>query len=77
MGRLSGLWADVRAHPIAAALELGSLLASIGLFLALVVVLVRGPPVGGSDPLWLLIVVVGAAVAIVWTVVLPLYDRYR
>lgn len=75
MGRLSGLWTDVRAHPVATALELGTLLASVGLFFALVVALARGPPLGESDPLWIAIVVVGAAVSVMWTVVLPVYDR--
>lgn len=77
MGRLSGLWTDVRAHPVAAALEIGSLLASVGLFLGLVAALLRGSPPHSSSGPWLAIVAVGAAVAVVWTVVLPLYDRYR
>lgn len=75
MGRLSGLWADSRAHPVAAALELGSLVASVGLFVALVVALARGPP-DHATRLWAAIVAVGAVLALVWTVILPLYDRY-
>lgn len=74
---LSGLWTDVCAHPVAATLELGTLLASVGLFLALLVALARGPPLYGSTVPWLAIVAVGAAVAVVWTIFLPLYDRYR
>lgn len=77
MDPLSGLWTDVRAHPVAAAVEIGSLLASAGLFLALVVALSLGPPPAGPTALWAGIVAVGAGVAVVWTVVLPLYDRFR
>lgn len=76
MDRLSRLWADVRANPVAAALELGSLLASAGLLLALVAALARGPPPRGPTALWIAIVAVGAGVAVVWTVFLPLYDRF-
>ncbi|WP_114577931.1 hypothetical protein [Saliphagus sp. LR7] len=76
MGWLSGLWADVRATPVAAALELGTVFASAGLFLALVVALAWGPPPRGPTALWAAIVAVGAGVAVVWTVLVPVYDRY-
>lgn len=67
--------AAVRERPVAASLEYGSLLASILLFVGTFVAIASGPPTGSGGP-WLAVVVVGAAFVLLWTFVVPLYDRY-
>lgn len=72
---LTNPFAEFREHPIAVSLEVGSLIVCFGLVGALVVAISRGPPTGW-DPLWVGIVVVGTMFVLLWTVVVPLYERY-
>lgn len=73
---LSELWADVRAHPYAALVELGSFVVSLLLVLATIAAMARGPPVGRGG-LWLAVIVVGVGFATYWTLVRPLAGRLR
>lgn len=73
---LATLWADVRAHPVAAVLELGSVAGCVMLFVGTLAAMVSGPPVA-NESLWLAIIVGGAALVLLWTFVVPLYDRFR
>lgn len=73
---LSELWADVRAHPRAALVELGSFVVSVLLVLATIGAMARGPP-SGRGGLWLAVVLVGVGFATYWTLVRPLADRFR
>ncbi|WP_254766206.1 hypothetical protein [Salinilacihabitans rarus] len=76
---LAALVEEVRAHPVAAALELGSLALAVVLPVATVLALAGGPPpaTGETGPAWLLVLGGGAALALLWTVVVPLYGRLR
>ena len=65
-----------REHPVAAALELGSVLTCALLLLALVVAFLAGPPTGTGGP-WLAIVFVGAGFVLFWTLCWPVYERLR
>ncbi|TYL39621.1 hypothetical protein CV102_04845 [Natronococcus pandeyae] len=71
---LADLAARLRARPIAATIELGSLLVCCLLFVGTVSLLASGAPTGSGGP-WLLIVGVGAAFVVFWTVLVPLYER--
>lgn len=71
---LADLAAQLRAHPVAATIELGSLLVCCLLFVGTVGLLASGAPTGSGRP-WLLIVGVGAAFVVFWTVLVPLYER--
>ncbi|AGB17710.1 hypothetical protein Halru_3144 [Halovivax ruber XH-70] len=73
---LASFLAAVRANPVAAALELGSLVISFLLLLGVVAALATGSP-DQSGGLWLAVVAVGAAFAAFWTVGWPLYERLR
>ncbi|WP_255169423.1 hypothetical protein [Natrononativus amylolyticus] len=73
---LADLVADLRAHPVAATLELGTLAACVLLLIGTLLALAGGPPTAGAGP-WLLVIAVGAAVVVLWTVVVPLYERVR
>lgn len=75
-GGLAALWADVRAHPVAAVLELGSVAGCVLLFVATLAAMVSGPPTA-NEPLWLAIGGGGAGLVLLWTFVVPLYDRFR
>ena len=66
--------ARFRAHPIATALELGSVLVCVCLFVATFAVLATAPPERAATP-WLAIVGVGAAFVLFWTAIVPLYER--
>lgn len=73
-GRLVELAALAREHPVAAALEIGTLLACVVLFVGTIALLASGPPAGRGDP-WLVLIALGAAVVLLWTVFAPLYER--
>ena len=62
------------ADLIATALELGSVLVSCLLFAGTFLLLASGPPTGSGEP-WLALIGVGTAFVLVWTVVVPLYER--
>ncbi|MCU4741195.1 hypothetical protein [Natronoglomus mannanivorans] len=72
---LATLWADVRAHPVAAVLELGSVAGCVLLFVATLVAMVGGPPTA-NESLWLAIIGGGAGLVLLWTFVVPLYNRF-
>ena len=63
-------------HPLAASLELGTVLACVVLFVATFAALSGGPPTG-TGGVWLAVVVLGATVVLFWTVIVPLYERAR
>ena len=66
--------ARVRAIPIAAVLELGSMLVCVLLFVGTLVLLSSGPPTGRGD-FWLALIGLGTAFVVFWTVLVPLYER--
>ncbi|WP_255193470.1 hypothetical protein [Natronobeatus ordinarius] len=74
------LTADLRAaladEPVAVVLELGTLVVCVLLFVGTFVAFSSGPPTGRGGP-WLAVVVVGAAVVLLWTAVIPAFDRLR
>lgn len=72
---LADLVADVRAHPVAVTLELGSLVGCVLLFVGTIAALASGPPTL-NEWLWVAIVGAGAALVLLWTFVVPLYERY-
>ena len=72
----AGLLEAIREHPVAMALEIGTLVACVALFLGTITLLVSGPPMGRGDP-WLAVIGLGVAVVLLWTLVVPLYDRVR
>ncbi|MFA9427410.1 hypothetical protein [Natronorubrum sp. A-ect3] len=71
---IADLVAQIRAVPIAAVLELGSVLVCVLLFLGTLVLLSSGPPTGRGD-LWLALIGLGTAFVVFWTVLVPLYER--
>lgn len=71
---LAGLVAQFREYPVAAALEVGSVLVCCLLFVGTFVLLSSGAPTGRGDP-WLALVGVGTAFVLLWTVLVPLYER--
>lgn len=71
---IASLAAQFRAHPVATALELGSVLVCVLLFVGTLVLLSSGPPTGRGDP-WLVLVGIGAAFVVFWTALVPLYER--
>ncbi|SEQ75413.1 hypothetical protein [Natrinema salaciae] len=73
---LAGLVAQLRTYPVAAAIELGSVLVCGLLFAGTFVLLSSGVPTGRGDP-WLGLIGVGVAFVLFWTVVVPLYERTR
>lgn len=76
---LVALVEEIRAHPVAAALELGSLALAAVLPVATLFALAGGPPAtaGETGPAWLFVLGGGAALALLWTVVVPLYGRLQ
>ncbi|ELY45692.1 hypothetical protein [Natronorubrum sulfidifaciens] len=66
--------ARLRAIPLAAVLELGSLFVCVLLFVGTLGLLSSGPPTGRGD-LWLALIGLGAAFVVFWTVLVPLYER--
>ncbi|MFP8951344.1 hypothetical protein ACLI4Z_00025 [Natrialbaceae archaeon A-arb3/5] len=72
----AGLVEQFRAHPVATTLELGSVLVCVLLFVGTVALLTSGLPQGTGTP-WLVLVGVGAAFVVFWTVLVPLYERTR
>jgi hypothetical protein len=71
---LAGLVAQFREYPVATALEVGSVLVCCLLFAGTFVLLSRGAPTGRGGP-WLALVGVGTAFVLLWTVLVPLYER--
>ena len=71
---LAGIAAQFRAHPIATAIEVGSVLVCVALFAATLSLLVSGPPTGRGDA-WLALIGVGAFFVVFWTALVPLYER--
>ncbi|WP_306054667.1 hypothetical protein [Natronococcus wangiae] len=71
---LADLAARLRACPVAATIELGSLLVCCLLFAGTVGLLASGPPAGVGWS-WLLVVGVGASFVVFWTALVPLYER--
>jgi len=71
---IAGIVAQFRAHPVATALELGSVLVCCLLFAGTFFLLSSGVPTGRGDP-WLALIGVGVAFVLFWTVVVPLYER--
>ncbi|WP_049924440.1 hypothetical protein [Halopiger djelfimassiliensis] len=72
---LGNLAAQFREYPVATALEVGSVLVCVLLFVGTFVALASGPPTGRRVGPWLAIVAVGAAFVLFWTVLVPLYER--
>ncbi|WIV68318.1 hypothetical protein [Natrialbaceae archaeon AArc-T1-2] len=72
---LAELVTDLRAHPVAATVEFGSLLVCGVLFVWTTVALSSGPP-AEHGWLWLATIVLGAAFVLLWTVVIPLVDGH-
>ena len=72
---IAGIVAQLRERPVAAALELGSVLVCALLFVVTFLLLAGGPPTGTGAP-WLAIIAVGAAFVVFWTAVVPLYERF-
>ncbi len=73
---LSALRVAIDEHPVAAFLEIGSLVTCVGLFVGTLYALATGLPTG-TGGIWLLIVVVGALFVLFWTALVPLYERVR
>ncbi|MXV61485.1 hypothetical protein GS429_05285 [Natronorubrum sp. JWXQ-INN-674] len=71
---IANLAAQFRAHPIATALELGSVLVCFLLFVGTLVLLSSGAPTGRGEP-WLALIGIGAAFVVFWTALVPLYER--
>ncbi len=71
---IADLVAQIRAVPIAAVLELGSILVCVLLFVGTLALLSSGPPTGRGD-LWLALIGLGTAFVVFWTVLVPLYER--
>ena len=71
---IASITAQFRAHPIAATLEYGSLLVCFLLVTGSFATLVSVPPHRSTTP-WLVIIGVGAAFVLLWTVLVPLYER--
>ncbi|WP_049928152.1 hypothetical protein [Halopiger goleimassiliensis] len=71
---IASIVARFRAHPVATALELGSVCVCVFLFVATVGLLATGPPRGSGEP-WLVLVGIGAFFVVFWTALVPLYDR--
>lgn len=67
--------AQFRAYPVATTLEFGSLFACLGLFLGTVALLSSGPPTGTGTP-WLVLIGIGTAFVLFWTVIVPVYERH-
>ena len=65
-----------REHPVAVALELGSLATCVFLLAGVALAVASGPPVGRGGP-WLAVIVLGAGFVCFWTLVWPLFDRLR
>ncbi|WP_137291091.1 hypothetical protein [Natronorubrum halophilum] len=72
---IASLAAQFRAHPVATALELGSVLVCFLLFVGTLALLSSGPPVGRGGP-WLALIGTGAVFVVFWTVLVPLYERF-
>lgn len=74
-------FADILAvgqeRPVAVALELGSVVVCFGLVVALFVAFAMGPPAEAGTGLWIAIVSVGAGFVVFWTVLWPLWSRFR
>lgn len=80
--------ARFREFPVATAIELGSVLVCLGLFVGTFVVLASGPPAavtgagtGASAGTrtatpWLAIIGTGAAFVVFWTALVPLFERF-
>ncbi|MHC3436768.1 hypothetical protein ACYJ1Y_01420 [Natrialbaceae archaeon A-gly3] len=72
---LSALLAGFREHPIAVALEVTTLVACVVLFVGTFLALAVSPPTQGSG-IWLAVIVVGGALVVLWTVIVPIYERF-
>ncbi|AHF98287.1 hypothetical protein HALLA_04765 [Halostagnicola larsenii XH-48] len=70
------LAALARNHPVAAALEVATLVGCLLLIGGIALAITRGPPTGTGE-LWLGIIAGGAAIVVLWTVLVPLYERTR
>ncbi|ELY64012.1 hypothetical protein [Natronococcus jeotgali] len=66
--------ARLRANPVAATIELASVLVSILLLVGTLALLLGGFPIDAEWP-WLLVVGVGAAFVVFWTALVPAYER--
>ncbi|WP_408956679.1 hypothetical protein [Natrinema sp. 74] len=71
---LAGIAARIREYPVAAILELGSVLVCLLLFASIFALLSTGAPTGRGDP-WLALIGVGTAFVLFWTALVPLYER--
>ncbi len=72
--RLTALLAASRERPIAVALELGTLVGVLVLFSGTVLALAGGPPADRPGP-YVAAIVLGTAIVLLWTVVVPVYER--
>ena len=72
---LASLLADVRDQPIAVTLEVGTVVLCVLVFLATFSALAAGPAIA-PDGLWLAVIVVGAALVVLWTAIVPVYERF-
>ncbi|ELY59485.1 hypothetical protein C491_06733 [Natronococcus amylolyticus DSM 10524] len=66
--------ARLRANPVAATIELASVCIAALLLVGTVSLLLGGLPIVAEWP-WLLIIGVGAAFVLFWTVLVPTYER--
>ena len=71
---LADIAARYRAYPIAAILELGSVVVCLFLFVGTLALLAGGLPTGRGDA-WLALIGVGAFFVVFWTALVPLYER--
>ena len=72
---LADILARYRDYPVAALLELGSVVVCLFLFLGTLALFATGLPTGRGDP-WLVLIGVGAAFVVFWTALVPLYERF-
>jgi hypothetical protein len=71
---LTDIATQLRAHPVAAMVELGSLLVCLLVFVATIGLLASGPPTGVGWP-WLAVAALSASFVLFWTVLIPVYER--
>ncbi|MCU4926972.1 hypothetical protein OB905_13435 [Halobacteria archaeon AArc-dxtr1] len=76
MNPISRDLALARENPAAAALNFATAGCCLLLFAGTIALLATGLPTGTGQP-WLAVIALGALVALLWTVLVPLYQRWR
>ncbi|WP_435334190.1 hypothetical protein [Haloarchaeobius sp. TZWWS8] len=69
-----GLAEQFSQAPVLVSLSLGSLVASVLMFIGTIALLPQGFT-ATTEPFWLAILAVGVSIPVVWNVLYPLYDR--